>query len=490
MPDKTGFFVFFQMVLYHRAIETVCDRLNSEMKIGSIILPVLLLILCQLGYGQSKVQQKLPEKTRILFLLDASGSMLEQWERPNQTRWSVAKSILTKLVDSLRQNTKLDLGLRVYGHRSPQEIKNCKDTWLEVPFKAKNHTLIIDKLQEIKPKGVTPITYSLEQAGNDFPAGPGYRNIVILITDGIESCGGDLCAMSKALQQKGVFLRPYIIGLGLRSEKTLECAGKYIDADTPGKFFDVLNESIESTFAKTTVSVELLDGSSRPTETNVNITFANSLTGIPMYDFVHYLDRGGRPDSVQIDPVIDYDIVVNTVPPVTKRAVAISIGKHNVIRIDAAQGNLFVQQEGRKDHNLQSLIHVSGKAEIINTQQSNQSIRYLAGKYTVETLTLPRRTFEVEILPNKTNNILLPSPGVVNFNTTATGYGSLYEVKADGTQEWVCNLNELKAQFSLNLLPGQYKVVFRVKHTTGSKYTGYKKFTLKSGETLAVNVFN
>ncbi|MBA4058447.1 MAG: von willebrand factor type a, partial [Marivirga sp.] len=163
-----------------------------------------LVLVGHITFSQTKVQQKIPEKTRILFLLDASGSMLEQWERPNQTRWSVAKSILTKLVDSLRLNNKLELGLRIYGHRSPQEIKNCKDTWLEVPFKSKNHSLIIDKLAEVKPKGVTPITYSLEQAAGDFPVGPGYRNIVILITDGIESCGGDLCATSRALQKKGV----------------------------------------------------------------------------------------------------------------------------------------------------------------------------------------------------------------------------------------------------------------------------------------------
>ncbi len=440
--------------------------------------------------GQTKVQQKLPEKTRILFLLDASGSMLEQWERPNQTRWSVAKSILTRLVDSLRKNNKLDLGLRVYGHRSNQEVKNCKDTYLEVPFKAKNHTQIIDKLQEIKPKGVTPITYSLEQAANDFPAGPGYRNIVILITDGIESCGGDLCATSRALQKKGVFLRPYIIGLGLRSEKTLECAGKYIDADTPGKFNDVLNEAIESSFAKTTVSVELLDANKRPTETNVNITFVNSLTGNPMYDFVHYLDKQGRPDTVQIDPVLDYDIIVNTIPAVVKRNVPIAIGKHNVITVDAPQGNLVVQQEGRRDNNLQSLVREKGKPGTINTQGSNLQFRYLSGTYEVETMTLPRRTFEADIQPNKTKTILLPSPAVVNFNTISTGYGSLYELKDDGSQVWVCNLNDLKSQFSLTLLPGQYKIVFRVRQTTGSKYTGFKKFTVNSGQTLIVNVFN
>lgn len=457
---------------------------------GTAVITLLFLFFSFAAFSQTKVQQKIPDKTRILFLLDASGSMLEQWERPNQTRWSVAKSILAKLVDSLRLNSKLELGLRVYGHRSPQEIKNCKDTWLEVPFKGKNHSLIIEKLNEIKPKGVTPITFSLEQAAGDFPAGPGYRNIVILITDGIESCGGDLCAISKALQEKGVFLRPYIIGLGLRSEKSLECAGKYIDADTPGKFYDVLNESIESTFAKTTVSVELLDGNNRPTETNVNITFANSVTGVPMYDFVHYLDRMGRPDTVQIDPVMDYDLIVNTIPAVIQKNVSIVTGKHNVITIPAAQGNLIVQQEGRKDNNLQSIIRIKGQTEIINTQQSNLNFRYLAGKYEVETLTLPRRTFDVEILPGKTKTVLLPAPGVANFNTISTGFGSLYELKEKGAQEWVCNLNDLRSLFSLNLQPGQYKIVFRVRQTTGSKFTGFKKFTVRPGETLTVNVFN
>jgi Ca-activated chloride channel family protein len=454
------------------------------------LLVAAFLICYQAGLGQTKVQQKPPDKTRILFLLDASGSMQEEWMRPNQSRWTVAKSILTKLVDSLRQNTKLELALRVYGHRSPQEQKNCKDTWLEVPFKAKNHSLIIEKLEEIKPKGVTPITYSLEQAAGDFPAGPGYRNILILITDGIESCGGDVCAMSRALQQKGVFLRPYIIGLGMQTERALDCVGKYINADTPGKFFDILNESIEASFAKTTVSVQLLDGTNRPTETNVNITFVNSLTGNPMYDFVHYLDRSGRPDTVQIEPVVDYEIIVNTIPPVIKKDFAITVGRHNLISIGAAQGNLVVQQEGRRDNNLQSVIRLAGAPGIVNTQQSNLNVRYLVGRYQVETLTLPRRTFEAEIQPNKTKTILLPAPGVVNFNTIATGYGSLYELKADGSQDWVLNLNELKPQFSLTLLPGQYKIVFRVKQTTGSKYTGFKKFTVKSGENLAVNVFN
>lgn len=423
-------------------------------------------------------------------MLDASGSMLDQWERPNQTRWSVAKSILTKLVDSLGRNPKLELALRVYGHRSPQQIKNCQDTWLEVPFKSRSHTLIVQKLNEIKPKGVTPITYSLEQAANDFPSSSGYRNIVILITDGIESCGGDLCAMSLAMQKKGVFLRPYIIGIGLRTEKTLECAGRYIDADTPGKFNDVLNEAIETSFATTTVSVNLLDAFNKPTESNVNVSFRNSLTGAVMYDFVHWRDSQGSPDSVQIDPVVDYDLVVNTIPPIVKSNIGLQIGKHNVLTIPAPQGNIVVKQEGRRDNNLQSLVRLKGRPEVIHTQASNLEVRYLTGAYEVETLTLPRRVFQVNVAANKTQSILLPAPGIVNFNTISSGYGSLYEIAEDGTESWVCNLNDLKSQFPLSLLPGNYKVVFRVRNTSGSKYTAFKKFTVKSGVTMQVSIFN
>lgn len=208
-----------------------------------------------------------------------------------------------------------------------------------------------------------------------------------------------------------------------------------------------------------------------------------------MYDFVHYRDRQGNPDTVQIDPVVDYDIVVNTIPPVIKKNIALTIGKHNVVTIPAAQGNVVVRQEGRRDNNLQTVVRLKGKAELIHTQASNETVRYLTGTYEVETLTLPRRVFDIDVQPNKTETVLLPSPGIVNFNTTSTGYGSLYEIQSDGTQTWVCNLNNMRHQFTLTLLPGQYKIVFRVKQTTGSKFTAFKNFTVKSGTTLTVNVF-
>ena len=179
MPNQSGYFFGYRIVKH------------------SLFALVLLSFVNFNSLAQKKVQQKIPDKTRILFLLDGSGSMMGHWV-DGKSRIDVAKEILTRLVDSLRNNPDLELALRVYGHRYPRQSNNCQDTRLEVPFASKNHDAIINKLKEIVPKGVTPITYSMEQAANDFPTTQGYRNILILITDGIESCGGDPCATSKA----------------------------------------------------------------------------------------------------------------------------------------------------------------------------------------------------------------------------------------------------------------------------------------------------
>lgn len=420
-------------------------------------------------------------------MLDGSGSMNANWGE-NQSRMDVAKGILTRLVDSLRVNPKLELALRVYGHRYSRQSNNCQDSQLEVPFAINNHNTIISEIRDITPRGVTPITYSLLQAAKDFPSGAGYRNILILITDGVESCGGDPCAASIELQRKGVFLRPFIIGLGVPGGKALDCVGKFIDAENSRSFNNILNESIATTFAKTTVSVELLNGEGKPVETNLNISFLNSMTGTPAYEFVHYLDPEGKPDSVQIDPVLSYDIVVNTLPSVVRRNVHIVNGKHNVIRIPAPQGTIVVRPEGRGNP-FSAVVRQKGKSEILHLQEGFQGVRYLEGDYEVETLTLPRRIFSVSLKAGTTSTVTLPSSGAVNVNTLAVGYGSVFEILETGESKWVCTLDETKSRHFFNLLPGHYKIAFRARRTKGSKYTAIRNFEVKSGQTLNISMF-
>ena len=190
---------------------------------------VLVLFYTLTSQGQKQYQQ-IPEKTRILFLLDGSGSMLGKWERT--TRMGAAKQLLSELVDSLRSNEQVELALRVYGHQFHRRLQNCKDTKLEVGFSPKNHDLIIRKLRDITPQGTTPISYSLQELEKDFPTDNSYRNIVIIITDGLESCDGDPCEVSRVLQKKQIFLRPFVIGLGMNKsfDEQFDCLGRFFDA--------------------------------------------------------------------------------------------------------------------------------------------------------------------------------------------------------------------------------------------------------------------
>ncbi|MEO1052207.1 MAG: VWA domain-containing protein [Bacteroidota bacterium] len=441
-----------------------------------------------------KVQQKIPQKTRILFLLDGSGSMLAKWER-NRLRIDIAKEVLSNLVDSLRTNKDLELALRVYGHQFGREKKNCRDTRLEVGFGENNHDAIINRLQLVKPKGTTPIAFSLEQAANDFPVDKNFRNIIIIITDGIESCDGDPCDVSLALQRKNIFLKPFVIGLGmsLEYEKQFKCVGKFFDGSDISNFNKALNQALETTLSTTTVSVELLDINDRKTESNVNVTFLNNFTREPAYEFVHYRDTNGRPDSVEIDGVLTYDLIVNTTPPVIKRNVPIRPGKHNVIEIKSPQGFLQVNQRGHQSyrHGVNILVREAGKRAVINVQPISDLEKYLVGEYDLEVTTLPRRYFrKVKVNQSNTTKIAIKDPGLVNIYNNAPGYGSIYEIKSNGKEEWVANLEENKSKSSLALQPGKYKIAFRAKNAQGSKFTTIKSITVRSGETTTINLFD
>jgi Ca-activated chloride channel homolog len=469
-------FCFFKHTMHYRFFSYYYN-MPSMLK---LLLFVFLLLIAVSGSGQNKVQQMVPDKTRILFVLDGSGSMEAAWDQ-QQSRMDVAKAILTRLVDSLRIDPALEIALRVYGHQSPRQANNCKDSRLEVPFAPRNHGTVISRIKSITPKGVTPITFAIEQAAKDFPSAGAYRNIMILITDGVESCGGDPCRVSRELQRKGVFLRPFIIA-------ALDCVGKFIDSENANSFNKVLNESIKASLATTTVSIDLLNGQGKSIETNIDVSFVNNITGISSYEFVHYRDQLGRPDSVRIDQVVAYDIIVNTVPPVIKKNVEFISGAHNLISIPVPQGNLMLKPEGR-GNNFAFLVREKGKSETLNVQKSNDPYRYLEGSYEVETFTLPKRIFNINIIADQTLTISLPATGLVNINSLMKGIGTIFEVSDTGESKWVCNLAEDETIHSYNLLPGTYKIAFRAKQAGGSKFTRLKTIEVKSGVTLNINMF-
>jgi Ca-activated chloride channel family protein len=438
--------------------------------------------------GQERRQQP---KTRILFLLDASGSMLAKWE--DSDRMSVAKNLLAHLVDSLERYDNVEVALRVYGHQFGRERNDCKDTRLEVPFSGNSTEAIKKKLGEIVPRGNTPITYSLQQAAGDFPEDK-TRNVIILISDGLESCGGDPCAMSLALQKKGIFLRPFVIGIGIdpEYEKQLNCIGHYYNAANVQTFESVLTEIVTQALSQTTVSVELLDEQGRATETNVNMTFLNSLTGQPEYNYVHYQNKEGKPDMLDIDALITYDLVLNTVPAVAERNISIQPGRHNVIRVKAPQGVLHLRQDGPSPYgSLTAIVKQQGAGQTLHVQVFGEQQKYLSGLYDLEILTLPRIYLQgVELKQGQTNTITIPPPGQLAIASEMKGYGSIYLLEEDGRQRWLSNLPEENSKVTMALQPGNYRLVYRIKTAQASKFTDIKDFSIKSGATTTVKIFN
>ena len=212
--------------------------------------------------------------TRILFVFDASNSMNAFWG--GQRKIETATKLLAKTLSELRPIGQLELGLRVYGHGTTHipGHQNCDDTELVVPFGPNDPGNIEAALRRLQARGTTPIARSLEEAAYDFPDIES-RNVIILITDGIEACDEDPCAVSRALKAKGILVKPFVIGMGIDEDMAaaLHCIGSFFDAADPDSFEVILELVLEQALHNTSVSVELLDSSGESTITNLPYTF-------------------------------------------------------------------------------------------------------------------------------------------------------------------------------------------------------------------------
>jgi hypothetical protein len=183
----------------------------------------------------ANAQQK---KSRLLFLVDASSSMTLKWNDGKKNRWDAARQVVLSIMDSMYAiNNEVEFAVRVYGTEFPSQEKNCFDTKLEVPFNLQNLNQVATRLKYVTPLGSSPIAYSLQQASNnEFSNVNEYDYSFVLITDGGESCGGDVCDSYRKLIANKVKVDPYIIGLDTNSNllKYYECLGQYVSVAQPG----------------------------------------------------------------------------------------------------------------------------------------------------------------------------------------------------------------------------------------------------------------
>ncbi len=459
-----------------------CFSFFTASKIFFILL--LVFSISPSAFAQTKV------RTRILFVLDGSGSMFAQMDK--DTRINVAKRLMSKLMDSLEKVKEVELALRVYGHTSPPGRRDCKDTKLEVPFKPNNHHAIKKMVNSIIPKGTTLIAYALQQAAGDFPKEPNVRNVIVLITDGIEECEGDPCAVSEALQSNGVILRPFIIGLGSTDEfrKAFECVGRYYDANTEESFDNVLNVVVSQAMNNTSIQVNLLDAFSKPTETNVNMSFYDMHSGQLVFNYIHTLNEKGNPDTIFLDPIYKYRLVVHTIPKVIKENIEIHAGKHNTIGLDAPQGSLILKVTGQTNYvNLKCIIRQANDSKTLHVLDANQQEKFIVGKYDMEILSIPRSIQKgIDIKQSYTTTIELPQPGRLTvFAITQQYYADIYQMSGNELQ-WLYKLPIENKSNPLIMQPGKYKIIYRSKASYRSNQTFEREFNIQSGTSTNITL--
>lgn len=186
---------------------------------------------------------------KLLFVIDFSNSMTAYLN--NQTKANQVKELMTNILPQISPETKV--GLRVYGHTCNFLAYNaCRSSELIVPLGLNNSVHIASKLHQLRPRGMTPITYSLKQAvKKDLNSFNGVKHI-ILLTDGGENCDESPCDFAIALMKQRRDIKIDVIAFDVEGEDDLaqlKCTadvtgGRFSEADTKAELFRTMEDMI------------------------------------------------------------------------------------------------------------------------------------------------------------------------------------------------------------------------------------------------------
>ena len=177
----------------------------------------------------------------VMVVFDGSNSMWGQIE--GTAKIEIARGVMDNLLGEWTDDR--SVGLMAYGHR---QRGDCGDIELLVPLGPQTRQDILDAIDAITPTGKTPLTAAVEQAARelsytDRPA------TVVLISDGLESCGRDPCALADELERTGVAFTAHVVGFGLGADEdtaSLACiadktGGQYVSAGNAQELAQALN---------------------------------------------------------------------------------------------------------------------------------------------------------------------------------------------------------------------------------------------------------
>ncbi|MFC4402650.1 VWA domain-containing protein [Gracilibacillus xinjiangensis] len=150
------------------------------------------------------------------ILIDASSSMHEVID--GKKKWESAKEAVTTFAEALPGNA--TVSIRVYGHEgtSDYEDKELSCTSTENIYSGNYDSESFESsLARIYPSGYTPIALALQSSEEDIPESA-EEVVVYVVSDGIETCGGDPVQAAKQLVDKDIQTVVNIIGFDVDNE--------------------------------------------------------------------------------------------------------------------------------------------------------------------------------------------------------------------------------------------------------------------------------
>ncbi len=157
-----------------------------------------------------------------LLILDSSGSMAEPIGG-GQTKMDAARAALERYATATPDF--VNLGFMVYGHKGSNakadRARSCRSTEMLEPLGEVDYRTFPRTLDTFEPTGWTPIEGALNRAADAFTGKENATNRVILVSDGLETCGGDPAAAAQELAASDIGVTIDVVGFDIpRAEET------------------------------------------------------------------------------------------------------------------------------------------------------------------------------------------------------------------------------------------------------------------------------
>jgi serine/threonine protein kinase len=302
----------------------------QKSKVGKLALPInifgfagigilMLLVLC--GLGILIAFQLIPDRSPITweYVLDLSEGMNSPFPGENISKWEAAQQTLND--DLALVPDEINVGLRVFG--ADQTAESCNDTTLLVEPNPNQIAKIQDELAGLAPTGTeSPLTEAIVQAFNDLELAPDKQNVLIVLTDGADSCDPDGPEqLARVVERLNITVDTYIVGLGIDNpaaeEKLLALAsasdGVFLPVNTAGQLGDVLELIQDNLEAEQGPEEIALAPTSAPTPTAIppaptpvpsatpTEAIPQALTGQEAYDLALAEAQQWHPDAFLVE---------------------------------------------------------------------------------------------------------------------------------------------------------------------------------------------